>query len=257
MQQKPDIQPKRLNKPSFGRRPRLIVVLAIIVLIGTIGLAQLVTSQQAGQFEPGRGSRASWARLKFRVKATIPDWYYHPEGDLSLIERIRGVTTANLTFSFNSPDVARLDEMIKYPFIFMHGQNPPSLSETERQNIREYLRRGGFIFIDDCVLGHPQLDLFYVGMRQEMRRILPNARYVNFDNDKNHEIFRCLYRLPNGMPHPQGRNHGLIGVYDKDRLVAIMCASDLHCAWAQHLGRQKEQAALAMGVNIYVYAMTH
>ncbi len=257
MQRKPDIQRKLLNRLSFGRRHRLIVVLAIVALIGTIGLAQRAALQQAGQFEFGRGSRVQWARLKFRVGPGIPDWHHHPEGDLNLIERIRDVTSVNLGFGFNAPDVAKLDEMIECPFIFMHAQNQPALTEGERQNIREYLRRGGFLFIDDCVLSSSQPDPFYVGMRQEMKRILPNARYVNFDNDKNHEIFRCFYQLPNGLPHVQGRNHGLIGVYDKDRLVAVMCASDMHCAWAQFFGQQKEQAALAMAVNIYVYAMTH
>jgi len=147
--------------------------------------------------------------------------------------------------------------MVQYPFIFMHDQTAPILSDLHRQNIREYLRRGGFFFIDDCVLSAAQPDVFYLAIRRELKRILPAATYKDFARDKNHEIFRCAYRLPRGLPHPQGRNHGLIGVYDKDRLVALICAGDLHCAWAHQLGPQKEEMALRMGVNIYVYAMTH
>ena len=210
----------------------------------------------AEDFEATRGSRVRWGRLRFDVaRRGLNDWFHHPEGDLNMIERLRQDTSVNLEFDWGTPWIGDLDEMVRYPFIFMHAQESPALSQRHRDNMREYLRRGGFMFIDDCVLSYSRPDLFFTGMRREIEHIFPDARFVQLKND--HDIFRCVYPMRSGLPHVQGRDHGLWGVYHRDRLIAVMGAGDLHCAWAQYLGRDKEQIALRMGANIYVYAMTH
>ena len=241
------------RKSNISRRQFMKAAVATAAL-GAFGKSLLAA---VADFQLKRGGPVQWGRLKFRIDGPNQLWNVYPHADLSLIQRIRAVTSIDLEPKFNAADVGILEEMIKYPFIFMHDQRVPILTDQNRSNIREYQRRGGFLFIDDCVLSAAEPDLFYVNMRKEMSRILPGARYVNLDMDKGHEVFRCAYRLPNGLPHIQGRNHGLVGVYDKDRLVALMCAVDLHCAWARQLDPQKEELALQMGVNLYVYAMTH
>ena len=226
------------------------------IVAAALGASKLLIGQDS---QPKRGGRVRWGRLKFPLATAGAKWYSHPEGDLNLIQRIRTVTNVDLAFDFGVADVADLTQMTEFPFIFMHAQQPAALSDLHRANIREYLRRGGFLFIDDCMAAPSQPDVFYKAMRNEMRRILPAARYDRFDTDRNHEIFRCVYRMPDGLPqgHPRGRNNGLWGVYDKDRLVALMCSNDFHCAWAQWFGQQSEELALRIGVNIYVYAMSH
>jgi hypothetical protein len=203
------------------------------------------------------GSPMRWGRLRFTDQEGQKAWSYHPEGDLNLIRNLRSETDINLAFDFGVPHVDSLDEMVSYPLIFMHGQHPVHLKEAHRSNLREYLRRGGFLFIDDCVLSGSQPDLFFRSMLLELPKILPGVRMTNLENDRNHEIFHCFYDMPDGAPHAQGRDHGLIGIYDGDRLVGVLSSSDLHCAWAQLLGSRSEQECLRMATNIYVYAMTH
>ena len=229
-----------------------------------LGALAVFVPGAVGEFETGRGSRVRWGRLRFQINSygtpRYRDWNAHPAGDLALVQRIRDATNVNMAFDFGAPHVEDLEHMAQYPFIFMHEQRAPALTDKHRENIREYLHRGGFMFIDDCVLSAAQPDIFYTAMRREMARILPDARYVELSKDKNHEIFRCVYAFPEGFAyaHPLGVNHGLWGIYEKERLVALMCSSDLHCAWAQVIdGLRDTEPFLRMGVNIYVYAMTH
>ncbi|MAE60112.1 MAG: hypothetical protein CMJ49_02020 [Planctomycetaceae bacterium] len=216
----------------------------------------LPTLSFADDFEENRGSRVRWGRMQFDVtRRGLNDWFHHPEGDLNMIERLRQITNVNLEFDWGTPSVADLDDMVRYPFIFMHAQQSPALSDQQRDNMREYLRRGGFLYIDDCVLSYSRPDVFFNGMRRDLEKIFPDARFVKLK--KNHDIFRCVYPMRNGLPHMQGRDHGLWGVYHRDRLIAVMGSGDLHCAWAQWFGPSDEQLSLQMGANIYVYAMTH
>ena len=148
--------------------------------------------------------------------------------------------------------------MTNFPFIFMHGQKSIILTPKQRDNLGEYMKRGGFLFVDDCVLQpHGVGDAFYRSMVKEMKQILPDARWELLD--KKHEIFHNVYNLPNGLPHTQGVNHGLSAIYHKDRIVALICSSDLHCGWVNvgWFSARVEREATKIGVNIYAYAMTH
>jgi hypothetical protein len=205
-----------------------------------------------GGLGAARGARVRWARLEFAADG----WHVNFEADLGVVNRIRQATDVNMSFDFGVAQMRDLDRMCEYPFIFMHGQAPdyPRLDRVCRGNIREYLRRGGFMFIEDCV--NSPADGFYQFMRREMPRILPGARYEDLAKDPNHEVFRRPYKVP-AWPHSQGIDHGLVAVYDRDRLAAMMSASDIHCAWAGYGSPLLQETAVQMAVNIYVYAMTH
>src|SRR4051812_47288626 len=76
----------------------------------------------ANDFEAARGSRVGWCRLRFPVRSIgFNDWYHHPYADLSLINLIRKSTNSNLEYKWNQADLAVLEQMTPYPFIFMHA----------------------------------------------------------------------------------------------------------------------------------------
>ncbi len=212
---------------------------------------------------PRRGPPSSWARLQFYCQGNDPDdWAALPSGDQNLISAICDQTTANVSRRWNVADVGKLDTMTPFPFIFMHANTAPQLSETDRANVREYLLRGGFLYAEDCVQ-NPYVsglqDAFFRRMAEtEFPRIFPEARLERLPND--HPIFTCFHRFKDGLPHMQGAAHGLHGITHRGRLVALLSSSDLHCGWSdggvQYFGRPKKVQALQMGVNIYLYAMT-
>jgi len=211
--------------------------------------------------ETQRGSRTGWARLKFPCAAEAePDWGLHPSGDFKVIQQIRADTSINLSRSWFVADIDDLKRMCDFPFIFAHGQQYLRLNPRQQADLAEYLKRGGFLFVDDCVLdplNPAAADLFYRSMVENLQAALPDAKWEVLD--VKHEVFRAVYNLPNGSPHLQGVNHGLRAVHHKGRMVALAASGDLHCGWVgvNWFPPEKERDALRMAVNIYTYAVTH
>lgn len=235
-----------------------------------VGGASLVAQKTFGQTTPAPvvtkpGAGLPWARLRFRAREGDDiDWSVHPHGDLNLIDHMNANTTVNLARKWNVADVGKLDEMTAYPFLFMHGELPPELRPEERQNIREYILRGGFLFAEDCVIGKGNLgqsrhnDFFFRHMAEtELSRIIPEAKLVRLPND--HPVFHSLFDFSNGLPHMQGTPHGLHALMLNERVVAFLSPSDLHCGWTNGdawFGPGQASIAMKMGANIYAYAMT-
>lgn len=227
-------------------------------LLGADTAATAASAEKIGPLLP-------WARLRFRCEGgDDDDWNGHANGDLNLIEAINRNTTINLAPNWYVADVAKLEEMTHFPFIFMHSELPPVLKEAERSNIREYLMRGGFLFAEDCVNGKHRTqgwsgygDLFFLRMRSEFARIVPEAKLERLPDD--HPVFHSVYDIRGGIPHMQGVQHGLQGLILNGRVIALLSPSDTHCGWTngdQWFGPGATTAALRMGINMYVFAMT-
>lgn len=211
-----------------------------------------------------RGPICPWGRLKFKcANNDTDDWNVHPHGDINLIDHLTTQTNINIDRNWNVARIEKLDDMTRYPFLFMHSELPPELDDAARANLREYLLRGGFLFAEDCVIGKGRTgssgstDLFFQKMFIEMPRILPEAKLELLEYD--HPVFKSYYNIRGGLPHMQGIPHGLYGMTYEGRLVALLSPSDLHCGWTNGYGwfsPEKAQKALQMGTNIYLYAMT-
>jgi len=221
--------------------------------------------QSTGDIVTKTGSLLPWARLRFRARnGDDKDWAVHPHGDLNLIDHLTATTTLNIARKWNVADVASLEDMTAYPFLFMHGELPPVLTDTERANIREYLLRGGFLFAEDCVIGQFNLganklnDFFFRHMAEtELARIVPEAKLVRLPKD--HPVFHTVFDFRDGIPHMQGTPHGLHGLMLNGRIIALLSPSDIHCGWVNGdnwFGPGAALRAMQMGANIYAFAMT-
>lgn len=230
-----------------------------------VDLTALHQKADLSVFSPSN-SEASWARLKFPcTNGDWDDWNAHAQGDLNFLQHMNQTTSVSISSSlWNVANIDQLDEMIRYPFIFMHAEMPPELSATQIANMREYLLRGGFLFAEDCVRGKfhhnrgggPDPDLFFTGIMDTMPKILPEAKIEKLPND--HPIYHCFYHMPNGLPMCQGQPHGGHGVMLNGRMVAFLSPHDNHCGWtyAPWFPAGVGDLALQMGTNLYVYAMT-
>jgi len=232
-------------------------------------LAQSFTDQ--GFSDPTRaagvakGALSHWARMRFRCDNGVSDnWSVHPHGDFTLVRAINEKATTNLSEVWNVAEVNNLDEMCRFPLLFMHCETAPLLTAREKMNLREYMLRGGFLYAEDCVNGNfahgrPEgnWDFFFQRMRDVLREIMPEATVERLPLD--HPIFGCYYRFTDGQPHMQGQPHGGWGVTLKGRLLAYLSPSDAHCGWVstQWFGRRKSEEAIKIGINVYLYAMTH
>ncbi len=223
-----------------------------------LGMPSLLAAAQEN-----RGPVSPWSRLKFPCRGgDMDDWNVHPHGDLNLIDNLRAQTSVNVEKRWNVADISDLNTMTPFPFLFMHAELAPDLGATEHANLGEYLRRGGFLFAEDCVNGKLRSDgskdEFFRRMAEvEFGRILPEAKLEKLPYD--HPVFHCFYHFNNGIVNMQGKPHGLHGLMLDGRVVALLSPADNHCGWANGdvwFGHQKQQSALQMGINIYLYAMT-
>lgn len=213
-----------------------------------------------GAFATGdaRGPACYWARLRFPGPG-IPErgWRAEPPSDLLLIQAIRDRTSINLVQHWFVADVDKLESLIQFPFVFMHGNYAPTLTDAHRANLREYLVRGGFLFAEDCVNTEGVNDQFFQGMATvDFPRMFPEAKLERLP--LSHPVFHCYYDLPRGLPHMQGVEHGLHGLTVNGRLIAFLSPSDIHCAWTNRdfaYGPGKQEAAFQMAINIYLFAM--
>ncbi|MEJ2648546.1 MAG: DUF4159 domain-containing protein [Sedimentisphaerales bacterium] len=222
--------------------------------------------------------RVQFAHIRRPGMGEAPDyWSVRPGGDRNLLHRLDSVIRCktkpiprvpddafdlqygkpdqfNAVVSFDDPE-----EINRYPFLFMTDENEFIFTQTQKNNLREYIRRGGFIFMDDCVVLSGG-DFFYQSAYRLLEDVFGRNSVKRVPNE--HEIFHNVYDLGSiGLPYMQGFDHGARGVYDGDRLAIFLSSNDIHCGWCDntciHFGPIKYEQSLQMGINIIMYAISH
>ena len=192
------------------------------------------------------------ARLKYGGGG---DWYANPTGLPNLIKRVNANTSIRL-----APEPAVVepgsDRIFDYPLLFATGHGRIALTEPERRNLRAYLERGGFLHVDD----NYGLDESF---RAEVKKLFPGNPLVELPF--SHPIYHAFYSFPGGLPkiheHDGGPPRGY-AIIHKGRVVLFYSRNtDINDGWEDaevHKDPpEKREAALRMGVNIVLYALTH
>ncbi len=201
-------------------------------------------------------SVVGWSDFTFAVvKYRGGDWYNAKRGIRVFIGELAKRTSIKVSNDFAVVSLES-DEMFKYPFLFLNGHAPVHFNDKEVKNLRTYLENGGFVFVNDDY----GLDESF---RREIKKVFPDRELVEIPF--SHEIYRCFYKFPNGIPkiheHYKGPPHAY-GIFLNGRLVLFYAFnSDIGDGWdppeVHHDPEYKRQEAIKMGVNIVVYALTH
>ncbi len=143
-----------------------------------------------------------------------------------------------------------------YPIIHMTGHGRVAFSDSEAAMLREYFERGGFLWADD----NYGMDRYF---REQINRVLPGSPLVELPFD--HEIYHSFYDFPDGLPkiheHDGGPPHGY-GAFMNGRMVVFYSfntdiGDGMEDEEVHHDPPEKHEAALRMGINIVVYALSH
>ena len=230
-------------------------------------------------------------RVKFtETKGSGPDrWNVRPGGDANLLDEfstmIRCKTKPIKRANNWEPQYAepgqlnavvtfdKLEDLRKYPFLFMTGENFYAFTQNQKLNLREYIMRGGFLLMDDCVVGNGG-DFFYQSSYQLLEEVFGKGAVTRIPPE--HEVFHNVYDLgdtglpsldypkrrpPGGLPYMHGQNHGARGVFIEDRIAVFLSSTDIHCGWCDRygfeFGRPNYEKAIQMGINIIMYALSH
>lgn len=224
---------------------RKVVLLLLLLAITTGSIALLAQKQNIS-------SRLKIARVKYSGGG---DWYNDPSGEVNLLKFIQANTNIPVESVYEWVDLGS-ENLFLYPILFLTGHGNVSFSEKEIQNLRAYLKNGGFLYIDDDY----GLDKY---IRKEMSKIFPDQEFVELPF--NHPIYSIHFRFERGLPkiheHDNKPPEGLGLFYNGRLCVYYTFESNLGDGWTDpdvHKDPPElREKALKMGTNIIVYALTY
>lgn len=193
----------------------------------------------------------SIVRLKYRGGG---DWYNDPSIIPNLAREINRRTAVRVREEDIHLSLSD-KELFRYPFVFMTGHGNVTFSSEEAERLRSYLLNGGFLYVDDDYgMDEP--------FRREMKKVFPDRALIPVPFD--HGIFHTVYDLE-GVPkihkHDDNPPEGF-ALFEGERMMLFYTfESNISDGWADpevHRDPPEiREAAFQMGVNIFIYAITH
>jgi hypothetical protein len=179
------------------------------------------------------------------------DWYANPTSLPNLIKYSNQIINTKIkakpaTVEPSSPD------LFSYPFVHMTGHGNVVFSDSDSNNLKDYLLSGGFLHIDD----NYGMDQY---IRKEIKKIFPNTALIEIPS--NHEIFQKPFVFASGLPkiheHDNKRPQAF-GIFENNRLVLLYTYEcDLGDGWedadVNNDPKEVREKALKMGANILNY----
>jgi hypothetical protein len=204
----------------------------------------------------------------------------YPGSDHNFMARLEELTTTKpARWADGQPGFAVVratqDELYECPFLFMSDAGTVGFSELEVVRLRDYLLKGGFLYVDDF-----WGEWAWRQWASEIARVLPEYAIVDLGPD--HPIMRTLYEVPEVPQVPSiqfwrrsGRHATseqgaasatphLRAIFDErgHPLVVMTHNTDIADGWERE-GEDDEffysfsPEAYALGINIVMYAMSH
>jgi hypothetical protein len=248
-------------------RVRSMTALALLVAVGVLALpGDAATPEFATDDNTPYDGRFTFVRLRFTPlglgMGSTPPWAHdYPRAERNLMRILNEITL--LAPRLDGSNVLRLDdpELSRFPFAYLCEPGYWSQTEAEALALRAWLRKGGFLIVDDFRGGEIH------NFRDQLRRVIPGAELIELD--VSHPIFHSFFDLESlDFPAPYFRRFEPVyyGVFEDNdpqgRMLAIVnYNNDIGDYWefadAGWMPVQLSNEAYKLGVNYIVYAMTH
>jgi hypothetical protein len=189
------------------------------------------------------------------------DWDPDPSAVHNLLKHARDNST--LEVKFKRQNVSLTDSTAaEYPLLYMTGHREFHWNAEEVDRLQRYLAAGGLLLADACC-GRMSFDLAF---RRELAKVFPDRRLERLPLD--HPLYRCHYQIDRVAYTPRveedfgpTQSPELEAVTIDGRLAVVYSKFDLGNGWEQfphaYSYGLEEQAALELGTNMIVYAITH
>ena len=205
----------------------------------------------------------------------------YPSADVNLSIRLSELTKTKISRDVaGRPNhlVVRLtdDELFQCPFLLMAEVGGAYFDEVEAARLREYLTKGGFLWVDDF-WGSFAWD-HWVG---ELAKALPPAEFPIVDVPTDHVLHRTMYNVPQ-IPQIPSINHWLgsggrtsergadsadvhsRAILDENGRIMVFMThnTDISDSWERegedpNYFYEFSVDGYAVAVNVLMYAMTH
>ncbi len=216
---------------SETRRSFLRKITKAAVGVGVLG------STRAAAADLPQVAQSGWARLI----TPNPNWDFHHDRD----DRVGSYIgkALNLRAGFDTVSPSRLRDLCAYPFLFSF-ELEAIRDPDDWSNVREYLYRGGFLYLDYCVrvLGNLRLAQFADLHLARLIRLLPGAEVRRLS--ARHPVFRSPFPIDPDILTNRSAGRSAQDVrtfYDgfrrHDRTVAMLSTAQLFGGWLRRAGR--------------------
>jgi hypothetical protein len=204
----------------------------------------------------------------------------YPVSDRNFMTRFEQLTTVDISrWDNGEPGFAVVrptdDELYQCPFLFASDVGTMGLSEIEAVRLRDYLLKGGFLWVDDF-----WGDWAWEQWSIQLEAILPGDPVLDVPMD--HDLLSALYHVPSVPQVPsiqfwrrsgrsttseRGRESAtphLRAVFAEDGRPMVLMShnTDIADGWERE-GEDEEffytfsPEAYALGIDVLIWAMTH
>ncbi|HEY0544166.1 MAG TPA: DUF4159 domain-containing protein [Pyrinomonadaceae bacterium] len=200
-----------------------------------------------------------------RLRYASGNWDADPRMPSNILNSLVEYTSIRVDPNERIVDVGS-NSLANYPFVYLTGNKMLRLTESERQNLRRYLRNGGFMFVDDC--NHDIDGTFAKTFEGEIKQILDRPSEALHKLPKDHALYRSFFEFKDGPPATSHELNGwgddivhdyLQAVEIDGRIAVLYSNKDYGCEWNYDWTNKRFSAKdnTQFGVNIIVYALTH
>lgn len=208
-------------------------------------------------------------------------WTDYPAADVNFSIRLSELTKTRVSRTADDEPnhlVVRLtdDALFQCPFIEMADVGTARFSDDEVMRLREYLLKGGFLWVDDF-----WGEWAWQQWVEEIQRVLPKEEYPIRTVMPDHKVFHTFFQVPK-VPQIPSINHWrrsgggtsergsesavpqMYAISDShERIMVLMTHNtDISDAWEREgedprFFYQFSPDGYAVGINALMYAMTH
>ncbi len=147
------------------------------------------------------------------------------------------------------------DEMFTYPFSMMTGESDFHFTTPERENLKKYLEKGGFILASAGCSNK----IWDKAFRREIKAVFGDNALKKIE--MNHPLFRTVHEIKALKLRHQEELPYLEGIEINGKIVLIYSTHGLndttHTEGCCCCGGNEIENSLEVNVNILVYALLH
>ena len=188
------------------------------------------------------------------------DWDSAPLLPSNIIDTIARYTSIPVTPSGVIVPLASPD-LMRFPFAFLTGHLPVRFTSAERDRLREWIARGGFLFVDDH--NHDIDGAFHKTVTEEIARAV--GPLVELPN--SNALYKSFFTFADGPPATGHELNGwgdnlvhkhLLAVMREGRIAVLYSNKDYGCEWDYDWRNKRflRDDNTKFAVNVAVYVMT-
>mgnify|MGYP000032269414 CR=1 FL=1 len=196
-------------------------------------------------------------RFQFVVLKYKGEWKRNISGIKGILDFLEFTTSIDPYKEIKILDLKSKD-IFYYPFLFMTGRGDFSFNRDERENLKIYLERGGFLWVDSS--GDSS---FISSLEREFKLIFPQKKFLKIP--KNSAIFYSFYLLPQVGGRIRVSDY-LYGIDIGGRWAVVLSKNDFTGSWSiDNMGRwlyecvpdgeKQRWEGMKLTVNIIMYSL--